>query len=611
MQQQLWHLWPHTKRHLYLCIAAVLALYVRTENATPLRVAIIVAVNVLPASAHAPAAVVASMFLPPLDGAALPPYLRVLLSRAGLAATAALQLAALSLLSNRRWRASLGGERWAPAPRWVARAVLWSRWANVVVFGLFAGALGAHAARRQNEDRAFPYLAGQYYAAHLASALCASVLALLDRRARHASLALLLAPSRYVNWALQTREAVAAGPHPFPLFALAAACEALRIAYGHAYALHGKRWRFPNAVPLATACLETAAFLRAALASRLLFTRWLRAPQLLQGACFALGAVLRYRRHHSRDDVWIDRGAREIVGRVYAPDDQGEKVDVDLDTAPGKWHQKEVRFRIADDVERVKIQGAMREVCRVDGTSIFGVERCVAKAYTRETREWLWSNQGVGDGVYFRDVHAHHVAGKYAADFNAKAPGVRVEVVPAVVVEVLEVTNSDQDAEFTLGSDRRYLHIEPFIEGALEEFTKYNSNTFDASLLLSDRHADPIAEAYSHFTWAASAGQLVVSDVQGVRNGSTLMVTDPQIHTSGPSDAFGAGNGQSEENVRAFFASHECRGICSKLGLAHPFPDDVKKGLETVSSGFSLRPFFTRQDYFRRAAASSKFRKQD
>ena len=434
----------------------------------------------------------------------------------------------------------------------------------------------------------------------------ASVLALLDRRARHASLALLLAPSRYVNWALQTREAVAAGPHPFPLFALAAACEALRIAYGHAYALHGKRWRFPNAVPLATACLETVAFLRAALASRLLFTRWLRAPQLVQGGCFALEAFLTYRRHRSRDDVWINRGARVIVGRVYAPDDQGEKVDVDLDTAPGTWRRSEATFRIADGLERVKIQGAMREVCRVDGTSIFGVERCVAKAYTRETREWLWSNQGVGDAVYFRDVHAHHVAGKYAADFNAKAPGVRVEVVPAVVVEVLEV-KGDQDAEFEV-ANRRYLHVEPYIENSQEEFSRFNSNTFDASLLLSDRHADPVAEAYSHFTWAASSGKLVVSDVQGVRSGSTLHVTDPQIHTVDRSDAFGCGNGQSEENIRAFFASHECRGICAALRLSHPFPEDVKKGLETVSSGFSLRPFFTRQDYFRRAAASSKFK---
>ena len=605
--QQLWHLWPHTKRHLYLCIAAVVALYLRTENPTPLRVAIIVAVSVLPASAHAPAAVVASMLLPPIDAGALPRYLQLLLSRPGLAATAALQLAALNFLSSRRWRASLGGERWAPAPRWVARAVRWSRWANVLVFGLFAGALGAHAARRRNADRAFPYLAGQYYAAHLASALCASVLALLDRRARHASLALLLAPSRYVNWALQTREAVAAGPHPFPLFALAAACEALRIAYGHAYALHGKGWRFPNALPLATACLETVAFGRAALASRLLFTRWLRAPQLVQGGCFALEALLRYRRHINDQAAWIS-GERTIVGRVYAPDDQGEKVDVDLDTAPGKWSTREATFRIADGLERVKIQGAMREVCRVDGTAIFGIEKCVAKAYTRETREWLWSNQGVGDAVYFRDVHAHFIAGKYAKQFNDKAPGVKVEVVPAVVVEVLEVKGDNEDAEFTLGSDRRYLHIEPFIEKAEEEFSRFNSNTFDASLLLSDRHADPVADAYSHFTWAASSGKLVVSDVQGVRSGSTLMVTDPQIHTVDRSDCFGCGNGQSEENIRAFFASHECRGICASLQLSHPFPEDVKKGLETVSSGFSLRPFFTRQDYFRRAAASSKFK---
>ena len=73
---------------------------------------------------------------------------------------------------------------------------------DLLVFGLFAGALGGHAARRRSEDRAFPFLAGQYYAVHLASALCASVLALLDRRARHASLALLLAPSRYVNLSL-------------------------------------------------------------------------------------------------------------------------------------------------------------------------------------------------------------------------------------------------------------------------------------------------------------------------------------------------------------------------------------------------------------------------
>ena len=95
--QQLWHLWPHTKQHLYLCIAAVLALYLHTsDDATALRCGTIVAVSVLPASAHAPAAVVASMLLPPIDAGALPRYLQLLLSRPGLAMTAALQLAALT-----------------------------------------------------------------------------------------------------------------------------------------------------------------------------------------------------------------------------------------------------------------------------------------------------------------------------------------------------------------------------------------------------------------------------------------------------------------------------------------------------------------------------------
>ena len=64
------------------------------------------------------------------------------------------------------------------------------------------------------------------------------------------------------------------------------------------------------------------------------------------------------------------------------------------------------------------------------------------------------------------------------------------------------------------------------------------------------------------------------------------MVTDPQIHTSGPSDAFGAGNGQSEENIRAFFASHEVPCICAALRLSPPFPEDVKRPSRPCPRGF-------------------------
>ena len=45
---------------------------------------------------------------------------------------------------------------------------------------------------------------------HLASSIAMSAAALSDRNARHTSIALLLAPSRYANWALQVREAILA-----------------------------------------------------------------------------------------------------------------------------------------------------------------------------------------------------------------------------------------------------------------------------------------------------------------------------------------------------------------------------------------------------------------
>jgi hypothetical protein len=56
---------------------------------------------------------------------------------------------------------------------------------------------------------------------HLASSIAMSAAALSDRNARHTSIALLLAPSRYANWALQVREAILAAPHAFPLFGVA------------------------------------------------------------------------------------------------------------------------------------------------------------------------------------------------------------------------------------------------------------------------------------------------------------------------------------------------------------------------------------------------------
>ena len=152
---------------------------------------------------------------------------------------------------------------------------------------------------------------------------------------------------------------------------------------------------------------------------------------------------------------------------------------------------------------------------------------------------------------------------------------------------------------FELGSDRRYVHVEPYIDGAYAKFSKYNSNTFNALLLLSDRHADPISGAFSHFTYEHTDKAMVVCDIQGVLTAKDeLTITDPQIHTTSKSDDFGCGNGQSEDHVRAFFASHQCQDCCLRLGLKHPYKEDLITGLTKVQKGFAWSPFFQRKNHF-------------
>ena len=275
--QQLWHLWPHTKQHLYLCIAAVLALYLHTsDDATALRCGTIVAVSVLPASAHAPAAVVASMLLPPRQARCLLP--QILLSRraCGDGRTPARGFN----LTARRWRASLGGSA-GRRLRGGSRAPCAEPLANAVVFGPSPARCG-HAAGEKRGPRLSLSRGPILRRAPRVGALRRPSW----RWGPESSLAsLALFPRRPVR---EPGAADARGRRVGRTRFRYSRWPRVRVARKpmYAYALHGKRWRFPNAVLPATACLETVAFVRAAFASRLLF-RAGSAP-LVQGACFAL-----------------------------------------------------------------------------------------------------------------------------------------------------------------------------------------------------------------------------------------------------------------------------------------------------------------------------------
>jgi len=69
------------------------------------------------------------------------------------------------------------------------------------------------------------------------------------------------------------------------------------------------------------------------------------------------------------------------------------------------------------------------------------------------------------------------------------------------------------------------------------------------------------AQAFSHFTYDASQGQILICDIQGVQG----IYTDPQIHTVN-GKGFGSGN-LGHTGIRAFLLRHVCNEVCRAVGL--------------------------------------------
>ena len=70
------------------------------------------------------------------------------------------------------------------------------------------------------------------------------------------------------------------------------------------------------------------------------------------------------------------------------------------------------------------------------------------------------------------------------------------------------------------------------------------------------------AQAFSHFSWQHTMGNLIVVDLQGVN----YILTDPQIHTADAVDSIGLGN-LGLRGMAAFFCTHRCNEICRRLSL--------------------------------------------
>ena len=119
---------------------------------------------------------------------------------------------------------------------------------------------------------------------------------------------------------------------------------------------------------------------------------------------------------------------------------------------------------------------------------------------------------------------------------------------------------------------RELIMAEPFMEGG--KFTSFNNN---GGRLNGDPKYEP-SNAFSHYTWVESHGDLIVVDVQGFERDGVFTLTDPALHSR---DDWGAryfgDTDMGNEGMEKFFQSHKCGKTCKRLGIDKTRLEPAKK----------------------------------
>ena len=105
----------------------------------------------------------------------------------------------------------------------------------------------------------------------------------------------------------------------------------------------------------------------------------------------------------------------------------------------------------------------------------------------------------------------------------------------------------------------KYFAIEEFLDG---EFFKWNNN---GGLVNEDMYACTL-NAFSHWTYQFTNEYLMVSDLQGMTDGESYLLTDPAIICAEGYKRFGPTN-LGQKGIKAFFTKHQCNHICKSLKL--------------------------------------------
>ena len=220
----------------------------------------------------------------------------------------------------------------------------------------------------------------------------------------------------------------------------------------------------------------------------------------------------------------------------------------DYDASRRAWESSETLIKMETTSFA---RGAMRECFRmkkmsqVSATFFYKMdwEACnnyVAKRYLIEETE---------RETYFSDIEMQMLSKRDARQYNGLAPPKKVDFLHAFVVEV------------NRGGQQMLFCVERAIEAG--HYLKHNNNSGFVEVG-ADESGDAYRatpNAFSRFTFHASAGERMIIDIQGVDD----VYTDPQIHTVGGAE-YGDGN-LGVGGMALFFSTSQYDPLCRCLAL--------------------------------------------
>ena len=185
-------------------------------------------------------------------------------------------------------------------------------------------------------------------------------------------------------------------------------------------------------------------------------------------------------------------------------------------------------------------------------------QRCVVKElkdnFTWKPSDW--------DTTKMIQEEAQEMANGFNAFSRTKYP------IKFTEMDVMEVSQrSDPEATPRVGES---VIVEEYIEGI---FKKWCNNY---GFISQEAEKTAISmPAFMHWSWWNNNGQMMIADLQGVRNDNGYLLTDPVILSDSGDNQYGCTD-MGVEGMAMFFIKHRCNLICHTLP-APKFEDFVRQ----------------------------------